>query len=192
MGTHTLRVYTEAAHWIDKEFAVRCLLSGIVGTGLLCVSAWAQASGAWSWLDERGQRVFSDTPPPQSVPDHRILQRPAAMPSARGAASANAPTVPSNATPPVPASPTTGATPEDEAKQQALIRQIEAEARAVDKRNAEIRAENCQRAKAALSALASSHRLVTVNEKGQRVTMDQNMRNAERARVEQAIAENCL
>lgn len=171
---------------------MRLLFSATLGIGVLCVSAWVHASGAWSWLDERGQRVFSDTPPPQSVPDHRILQRPAAMPSARGAASANVPTATSDAAPPAALASPAGATPENEAKQQALIRQIEAEARAVDKRNAEIRAENCQRAKAALSALASSHRLVTVNEKGQRVTMDQNMRNAERARVEQAIAENCL
>lgn len=41
---------------------------------LLCFSAAAHAQ--FAWLDEKGQRVYSDQPPPPSVPDAKILHAP--------------------------------------------------------------------------------------------------------------------
>ena len=63
----------------------------------------------------------------------------------------------------------------------------------VEQRNAQIRADNCQRARASLESLqaGASQPLYMVNEQGQRVTMDPAMRRAESARLRQIVRDNC-
>lgn len=160
---------------------LKCL--PILSIVLMSVAASTHAGSAWVWLDERGQRVFSDMPPPPSVSDHRILRKPAS------AAARPATPEPTTSTQPKPA---TRPAADTSVQREALIKQIESEAVETEKRNAAIREENCKRAKAALSVLAGSGRVVTLNDKGQRVTMDPATKKAERARAEEAIAENCL
>jgi len=156
--------------------------------GLLLASA-VQAAPTWVWLDENGRRVASDMPPPATVPDQRILRRPAAPASASAAAPSAAPapaTAASTpaATPPRPA-PAAGA---------AAGRLTDAQLRQqVEQRNATIRADNCQRARASLESLqaGASQPLYMVNAQGQRVTMDAAMKRAESARLRQIVRDNC-
>ncbi|MDO8274283.1 MAG: DUF4124 domain-containing protein [Serpentinimonas sp.] len=152
----------------------------------LLLAAAAQAAPTWVWLDENGRRVASDMPPPATVPDQRILRRPAASVStAAPTASPAAPAAPAaTATPPRPA-PATGAAAgrltDEQLRQQ------------VEQRNAQIRADNCQRARASLESLqaGASQPLYMVNEQGQRVTLDEAMKRAETVRLRQIVRDNC-
>lgn len=148
----------------------------IVCACLLSAAYAVAAPTAWVWVDERGQRVFSDMPPPAHVPDGRILQRP------QHAAAPIATPAPTPAAAPAPAA---AANPQD------AQRRTEAQVRAIEQRNTEIRADNCQRARNALAVLAGGGRLATVNESGQPVAMTPAMRQTERTRLEQVISENC-
>ena len=50
---------------------------GLLGSCCWLAAGLAQADGGnWRWLDSQGRQVFSDLPPPASVPEPRILQRP--------------------------------------------------------------------------------------------------------------------
>lgn len=154
-------------------------------TGLLLASAVQAAGPTWVWLDDNGRRVASDTPPPATVPDQRILRRPPAGPvpsPALDAAPATAPAAaPTRPAPPVAGAAGTGRLTDEQLRQQ------------VEQRNAQIRADNCQRARASLETLqaAASQPLYMVNEQGQRVTMDEAMRRAESVRLRQIVRDNC-
>lgn len=155
---------------------------------LIALSWPLQAATPWVWLDDSGRQVFSDMPPPASVPNNRIIRQPAppSAPSARnpigspdqasGAESSRA----APATPQVPAQ--SGNT---------VLVENEEQLRAVERRNAEIRADNCRRAQEALATLQRPGRLATLNEAGQRVNMTDGMRRAEVERAQQMIRENC-
>jgi hypothetical protein len=49
-----------------------CSLSLILSLCLATPSLWAQ----WAWRDANGTVQYSDTPPPSSVPQHRIVKQP--------------------------------------------------------------------------------------------------------------------
>ena len=154
-------------------------------TGLLLASAVQAAGPTWVWLDENGRRVASDMPPPATVPDQRILRRPHASPvpsPALGAAPEGTPA----AAPAQPAPPVAGAAGTSRLTDEQLRQQVE-------QRNAQIRADNCQRARASLETLqaGASQPLYMVNEQGQRVTMDEAMRRAESVRLRQIVRDNC-
>lgn len=166
------------------------LLLSIAAT--FVAAAPARAADTWVWTDERGQRVYSDQPPPPSVPPQRILRQPgvrvaplpaAAPPAAPGVATPQAPPPPAAAKPAeAPARPAPPSPDEDKARQ---------EREATEKRNAQIRADNCQRARAGLATLQAGGRLVTSDAQGRRITMTPEMKAAEQARLEQVARENC-
>ncbi|MFN4102941.1 MAG: hypothetical protein ACK4GB_01270 [Tepidimonas sp.] len=166
-------------------------MSGLcLGTILLAGVPPALAVSPWVWTDDNGRRVYSDQPPPPSVPSSRILSqpavRPAPLPAVDSPTAPPAPPVPlaapsaatlGNAPPPRPAS------GEDDKAQQ--------EREAIEKRNAEIRADNCRRARAGLATLQGGGRLVTTDEQGRRVTLTEAMKASERTRLEGVIRDNC-
>ncbi|TSE35080.1 DUF4124 domain-containing protein [Tepidimonas charontis] len=149
----------------------------------LALAVPVRAADVWIWLDERGQRIYSDRPPPPTVPAQRVLRQPgprAVAPApADAAAAASAAAAPAAPGAPTPAGPQAPAADDERARQ------------AQEKRNAEIRAENCQRARAGLATLQAGGRLVTVDAQGRRVTMTPEMKAAEQARLEQAVREYC-
>ncbi len=166
------------------------VLSGVLGACAL--SAMAAAPG-WIWLDERGQKVFSDMPPPANVPKQKILRQPeTTLPSSTPVdAAPSAPAASASSAKPADAPAAAGgATALSDEQRKAQV-QDEAKRQATERRNAEIRAENCSRAKTSLATLDGGGRLATVNEQGQRVIMDTAMRNAERAKLDRIIADNC-
>lgn len=161
--------------------------------GLACaVLPMLSHANPWVWLDESGRKVFSDTPPPQSVPDKRILQQPG-----RPKMSTAAPAAPEAQAPAATASKknsaSASATPDPAAlkKQREAEQAAAAEKQAKEQKNAQVRADNCRRAQSALSTLQSGVRLVTTDEQGQRVVYDDAMRAAESSRLQNEIQANC-
>jgi predicted lipid-binding transport protein (Tim44 family) len=154
---------------------------------LCAVPAWAQ----WQWTDASGRKVYSDTAPPPTVPDNAILHRPGEP--RKPPAAPNAPAAGKNLTGPT--APTSAASDkkaaELEAKKKAAEDAEKAKAKAEEQKAAQVRAENCQRAQRALASLNTESRVSTVNARGERVIMDETMRNAEKTRLQQVVQQSC-
>ncbi|MBS3910436.1 MAG: DUF4124 domain-containing protein [Hydrogenophaga sp.] len=155
-------------------------------TAFACGAALAQ----WQWVDATGRKVFSDTPPPASVPDKNILKRPG---SRTPALSTAAPPSGTEA-----AATSTGAAPKltgrDE-QLEALKKQAElidqGKKKAVEEHQTKTRAENCDRAKRAKTTLDSGIRIATTNARGEREIMDDTGRAAEAKRLDEVIRSEC-
>ena len=178
----------QKAKKVFRALTAKKLCAGLLA--LYSVAACAQ----WAWTDANGRKVFSDRPPPPDVPESRILSAPVAKPAAL-----------------TPAKPATGASPAGTAitvpvanpKADAASKQLEEkkkQAEAAEKARekqeqlqaAAIKAENCNRAKAGLATLGTGAPLRSMNAQGERVFMDENTRNQERMRLQQALSANCV
>lgn len=164
----------------------------IVAAALCCASTlWAQTAPlppAWKWRDAAGQIVVSDTPPPMSVPDKSILERPPLQRARLAAAAASAASAPLPK-PTVHASP--GVDPELEARRKAAVDAQQSQQKAEEQRTAAARAENCSRAKGHLAALADGQRMTRTNEKGEREVLDDKGRAEEMQRARAVVASDC-
>lgn len=173
-----------------KHFFLRALFSVIM---LLAVSTPAAAQ--WQWVDAQGKKVFSDMAPPADIPEKNILKRPGMSAVTKPPAEAHAAgkvgaTGAENGTKaPDPAAARKQA--ELEAKKKQAEDAEKAKLKAEEQRVAAAKAENCQRAKTALAALATGTPMRTMNAKGERIFMDENARQAEKQRLEQAVQQNC-
>lgn len=168
-------------------------LKNLIGLAAFALFGWAaQASAAtdWLWLDSSGHKVYSDTPPPPSVPDKNVLQRPgrtAYLPPADTPAPPAAP-------PGKGAAAATKAPAEDPAKARAKRDTEAADAakrQADEQRDAAARADTCSRARNNLATLNTGMRLATVNAQGEQEVMDDTTRAAEVQRLQQVMQENC-
>lgn len=143
------------------------------------------ASAQWQWLDNSGNKVFSDRAPPPDVPAKNILRQPGGIPKAKPAA---APEVPASAASAPKISGTDKAL-EEKKKQaedaEAAKRKVEAD------KIAAVKADNCQRAKQSKANYDSGMRIARVNEKGEREILDDTARAAESKRVQDTIAADC-
>jgi hypothetical protein len=163
---------------------VRTLL--LVASALCCSAAFAQ----WQWVDSAGRKVFSDTPPPASVPDKNILKRPG-PPSAQ-------PLTTETSAPAATASTATAAAPKLSGRDEQLeARKKQAEAEEQAKKKAEeekvakVRQDNCERAKRNKATMDSGIRIATTNAKGEREIMDDKARAAENQRLNAIIQSDC-
>lgn len=145
---------------------------------LCCVGAGAPAHAetGWQWIDGSGRKVFSDLPPPPSVPDRNILLRPPADAPA-------SPTVAPQAEPAPKPSSQPALIPEDAA----MIKALEA----LRKRDEQIRRDNCRNARSRLASLNSGLNLYLLDERGEPTVMDDTMRAAEIRRMQSAEQEYC-
>ena len=153
-----------------------------VATALACTAATAQ----WQWVDGSGRKVFSDTPPPPSIPDKDILKRAGAVIPTPPLASP--PAAPS-AVPPVPQ--ISGRDEQLEAKKKAAEAQEQALKKAQADKLAKARQDNCERAKRSKAALDSGVRMATTNAKGEREIMNDAARATETRRVNEIIQSSC-
>lgn len=154
--------------------------------------AWAQsapATATWKWKDAAGQVHVSDTPPPLSVPDKNILERPSAQQRSRVANPAPA-AVPAPATA-APAAATPGIDPALEARRKKLADDQLAQQRQQQDQVNSARAENCGRAKGHLTALTEGQRMTRTNDKGEREVLDDKERAEEIQRTRAVIASDC-
>jgi hypothetical protein len=143
------------------------LLTLAIGT--VSPTAWAQ----YTWKDSRGQVHASDLPPPREVPEKDILKRPG--PAARRTA-AQAASAPASAASANSRAPQDG---ELEARRKKAEQEAQAKAQADEARLASQRADNCQRARQQIAMLESGQRMQRINERGERVVVDDAMRAAE-------------
>lgn len=159
----------------------------------------------WQWTDAQGRSVFSDRPPPLEVPEKNIVKRPAPRspdthakpapgkdatssdteakagdkPPATGAASGNNGSAP----------PSTD--PELEAKKLQAQAAQKAQQQADAERQAQIRADNCTRARQAKANLDSGLPLMQINAQGHRVLMDEATKAAEMQRIQGILSSDC-
>ncbi len=162
-----------------RAAATRPRISGwLLGSCCWLAAGLAQADGGnWRWLDSQGRQVFSDLPPPASVPEPRILQRPG-------------PDLPAPA--PAPGSTAAGGSPRASAANPEQGQTADSAAEPpLYQRNAAALRENCRRARSTLATLASGLRLYRLDDKGEQVLMDDAMREQETRQARQAERDNC-
>ena len=176
----------------------RCKSSTAIRTSIatalfLCATA---SMAQWQWLDDSGLKVYSDRPPPASVPAKNIIKRPGHNPapviimpidSKESAPAASQPAVPASAATPKPSASEQKAAAEQKKKEAEEARLKKAE----EEKAAKARAENCQRAKTALATLKTGVRVSTVNAKGETQIMNDQSRAAEEKRLNGVIASEC-
>lgn len=158
-----------------------------LGLGLAATGS-AMAGNLWGWKDANGKPQYSDRSPPPGVPESAIFQRPTgarlrvvAAPAASDAASG-----PEAAKPALKAS-----DPELEARKKKAADAKEAERKAIEEKNAVIKAENCKRAQDYKRTLDSGRRISRTNEKGESEILDDKARAQEDADTRESISANC-
>jgi hypothetical protein len=153
---------------------------------LLAMPAEAQ----WKWRDKSGRVQYSDLPPPASVAEKDVLQRPG------GAQRPLAPAAPVAAAPASAASGVAVLTPktvepELEAKRRKAEEEKQAKDKAEEQRIAAAKADNCSRARAQLRTIDDGIRIARTNAQGEREVLDDKGRAEERQRTMEIIASDC-
>jgi len=154
----------------------------------LALAAWSlPAQAQWKWKDAKGQVQYSDIPPPGSVPEKDILQRPTVNSPARVAP----PVVAASAA----ASAPLGVDPQLEAKRKQAEEQEtakrNADKKAEEEKLAAVRADNCGKARANLRLLEDGGRIQRADAQGNREFLDDAARSKEMAAARQTIASEC-
>jgi len=152
-------------------------------------SAWAQQ---WQWLDHNGNKVFSDRAPPIDIPEDKILRQPRgtlARPATMETSAAP------NAKNPVAEEPTAPTISGQDTELEKAKAKADTEEAAKKKKEeaerAKLRAENCKAARNAKTTLQSGQRISHINNKGEKVIMDDATRNARLRQAEKVIASDC-
>jgi hypothetical protein len=168
-------------------FAMPRLVASLA-CALVAAAVALPAAAQWKWRDKGGHIQYSDLPPPATVSEKDILQRPAAaqrrMESASTAASA--PSASASA-----AAEGKAVDPELEAKRRKAEQDEEAKRKAEQERLAAARADNCARARGYLRTLDDGIRIARTNDKGEREILDDKARTEEARRTRDIIASDC-
>jgi Domain of unknown function (DUF4124) len=147
----------------------------LLAGALLAVSGAAQAQ--WAWKDANGRPVYSDRPPPASVPVSRIFRAP------RGQAAE---------TPEVPAPKVPSLAERNAAYEQRRAASAEAATKQADEAKAKAaRAASCESARNNQRALDSGTRIARFNDKGEREFLTDAQRAEESKRSAASVAEHC-
>ena len=160
---------------------------GFVGLLTLCLSVAAQAQ--WKWRDAAGKIQYSDLPPPAGIPDKDVLQRPPGQKlqvlviPAAGAASAVAVQAP--------ASGPSKADLDAQARQKQQEQEQSAKQKEEERKLAQTRRENCSRAQENMKLLQDGVRINRLNDKGERIILDDAQRADEVRRTQALINSDC-
>lgn len=161
--------------------------------GLSC--ALPAVAAEWKWRDAAGRIVYSDRPPPASVPDRAILKSPKGLIAQPVPPSPTGPSLVPGAVALPPAGPAASGPrtvePELEAKRRQEADAKAGQQKAEEAKAAAARADNCSRARGALKQLDDGMRIARTNEKGEREILDDKARAAEAARTRAIIASDC-
>ena len=154
---------------------------------LLSIGLHSTAFAQWKWRDGKGHVQYSDIPPPGTVAEQDILQRPAGA-----ARRAPMQSTPAEATPAAAgASGPKLVDPELEAKRRKAEQDEAAKRKAEEEKIAAARAENCTRAKGQLKGLEDGIRMARTNANGEREILDDKARADETRRTRDIIASDC-
>lgn len=152
-------------------------------------AAYAADTSQWRWRDASGQIHASDLPPPASVPDKMILERPTDPRKLLRLAPAPAASAPSATTSAARAG--GGGDPELDARRRRAADEQAAQQRQLEAQNAATRTENCTRARNQLQALNDGLRMARTNAQGEREVLDDKGRAEEMQRARSIIASDC-
>jgi hypothetical protein len=157
-----------------------------VALGLALCVAFPASAQMYKWVDANGKVQYSDKPPPSNIKTEKLREpaRAASVPAAsegKGAAQKDA----------AKAGPKTAAEQEQAFRKRQLDAGKAQEEEAQKQADARERAENCKRAKAALANLQIGGRQMRIDEKGERVFLDEQQIAQETARAREEAAGAC-
>jgi hypothetical protein len=142
------------------------------------------AHAQYSWIDEKGTRVFSDRPPPPGTPSSRILKAPHRLDTPSDNAAADAAAAPADK----PKPPSLAEREADYRKRQAQRQEDEKKAQEEAGRKA-AQQEMCSNARQEERQLASGMRISEMQANGERGYISDEERARRLARARQALAE---
>jgi hypothetical protein len=147
---------------------------------LLLAAVASVASGqAYKWRDASGRIQYSDTPPPPGAKDVQQLRKSAP------ASSASTPGATGSAT-------AKSVTDQDAEFRKRQVEKQEADAKqAKAAEEAELNARNCATAKGQLAAVETGGRLVRLNERGERITLEDSERERAKQEAVKAVETWC-
>jgi len=174
------------------NLAHKLLLAAASAAALACSMP---AAAQWAWRDAAGKMVYSDQPPPKSVPAKDLVRQPAAstVPRQRGLAVETQEEVPAQAKAAPAAPPGAPTVAEREIESRRRQQQLaEAEKKTAEEEALRAKtAENCQRLRSYLRALEGGFRVARVNAAGQQEILDDAARAAETTRTRSEIEQSC-
>ena len=166
------------ASQFDTEKMMKNLLRWI--SAAVVLSGSFAVSAQYMWIDQTGQKVFSDRAPPADIPDSSILKRPDGWVRTEEAP---------------PAQPATAALSKVDPKLEAKKKEADA-AQAAKQKEEEAqeqkrRAENCKRARSNKKTLETGLSAARTNAEGELEFIDDKNRQAELARLQKIIDADC-
>ena len=177
------------------KLAHEVLLAALAAASLACSMP---AAAQWAWRDAGGKMVYSDQPPPKSVPAKDVVRQPAAAPTTRPRVTSEAPpeaAAETKATTPAggPAAPRSPTVAEREIELRRRQQQLaEAEKKAADEEALRKQtAENCERLRGYQRALEGGHRIARVSAAGDKEILGDAQRASELERTRAQIEQNC-
>lgn len=178
------------------------ILATVTALAWVAGAAGSAVAAQYQWRDAKGQMVYSDLPPPSSIPPDRIIQGPSILPvepvQAESTPDSNATKVAtagsSNAGTAVPGSGAAGLTLAD---RDMAGRKQAAELAAVEKKAAEEAGQKnqlaraCGDAQANIRMLESGQRISRVNATGEREFLSDNERMQRLTEARKNVSERC-
>lgn len=173
----------------DKLLPMKHIRYLLIAMACLASSA---ASAQWQWVDNDGKKVFSDRAPPADVPEKSILKRPGSKEPTGNLAAGTATQTNLAASAPGVTAPKISGVDKELLEKKKKAEEAEAAKRKAEKERVQIaKVENCARAKQIKANLSSATRLFQMNEKGERVLVDDATRAAELKRAQSVIDTDC-
>jgi hypothetical protein len=156
---------------------------------LVALAAAPHASAQYQWRDANGRMVYSDMPPPASVPPSAVQRAPArqtpAGTSGGSGATASAPAAPA-------AAPAASAADAGMAFRKRRMEREEAERKAAEAESRTRRAAAaCEDSRAQVRTLESGMRVARVNERGEREFIDDTTRASQLEAARKSVREFC-
>ncbi|HEX7250624.1 MAG TPA: DUF4124 domain-containing protein [Burkholderiales bacterium] len=154
---------------------------------LICAISLAVAAGAaaqaYRWVDQDGKVRYGDTPPPG------VKATPLRLPQGGGASVA--PAAGDAASKSAPKGPLTPAEQEKEYRKRQADAQKSAAKADQEQKDAQARADNCNRAQAALRTLESGQRVMTTDAQGERYYLNEEEIARQTAVARQQVSDSC-
>jgi hypothetical protein len=160
---------------------------------LVALAAAPDASAQYQWRDANGRTVYSDMPPPASVPPSAVQRAPARQTPAGTSGGSGA-----TATAPAMAAPAPAAAPAPTlADREMEFRKRRMEREAAERKAAEAQAQSqraaaaCEDSRAQVRTLESGMRVARVNERGEREFIDDSTRASQLEAARKSVRELC-
>lgn len=167
-------------HKLNRKLLLTSLIAALLSSNV--------ALAQYIWLNEKGVKQYSDTPPPKSVPRDKIIKTPFGNP--RGPDKNAAQTNDANkSTEGKLEKPVTTASKNEDFNKRKIARE-EADKKADSERqNAENKTKNCERAKSYKQSLDEGLLIMTRDKNGERSPIDEAQRAKEMADVKKILSE---